>query len=356
VDTLTKEQQRAFDEISRFVLERKGQAFTVSGAAGTGKTHLLAAVAKQFPDAITCAPTGKAAFVLRQRTGLTANTIHHAFYKLRSASKDERGRTELRFTPQHRELALSGELVLVDESSMIDTAVGNDLLRTGAQIVAFGDPHQLPPVKGRQHFTNPDTTLTEIRRQALESPILRQAHRVRAGGDYEADTDKFRVVPEVPDADALDADVILCWRNSTRNFVNSEIRRLRGLHTPQPQVGERLLCLKSAPEFGVFNGGVYQLTRPFNEKSGSISLDVEGTETVVPRVTFEGVKSAVSEYNEPVSQFDFGYCLTAHKAQGSEFRSIIVVDEYPAHDPDRRRWVYTALTRASDSVIVVREE
>ena len=118
---------------------------------------------------------------------------------------------------------------------MIDTKTASDLIQSGAKIVAVGDPGQLPPVHGATFFTQPDITLTQIHRQALESPIIRQAHAVRDNGQYQPDGADFQVIRKATDEQMMTADSILCWRNVTRHKVNARMRSLLGYSLPYPQ-------------------------------------------------------------------------------------------------------------------------
>jgi exodeoxyribonuclease V len=285
--------------------------------------------------------------------GLPAQTIHSFFYKLVEVTKDKAGRQDLRFDRSHHRDELAGKLALIDEVSMLNAELANDLLRTGAKIIATGDPGQLPPVIGQAYFLHPDYTLTEIHRQALDSAIIRQAHRVRAGKPYQSDGAAFRVARDGTDADLLTADTILCWTNKTRHAVNDKIRRLRGFWQPYPQVGEPLMCLKNANELGIFNGGIYRLLMPFEQGDRDMVIDRDGDPVCVRDVTFARTASTLPEHIEATTSFDFGYTLTVHKSQGSEWNYVILIDEYRKSE-DREKWLYTAITRAAERILVVK--
>ena len=346
---LSPEQCRAADAIEQFIADCERNVFVLHGLAGTGKSTVLAHIACRYPNALLCTPTGKAASVLRRKAGLPACTLHSAFKRLIKVSRDTAGRERMEWCDAHGEQELAGELLLLDEASMVNEEMVADLRRTGVKIVACGDPGQLPPVTGAPFFTRPDVVLQTIHRQALDSPIIRQAHAVRAGGRYQNDGPKFRLVGEASDDDVLGADVVLTWRNDTRHRANIEARRLRGLVAANPQAGEPVLCFKSAPEFGIFNGATYRLLRPFRPNDRTILLDVDGDQVAVPDVGFEGMTP--SGERERVSWFGYGYALTVHKAQGSEFESVLLVDEH--RQAERARWLYTALTRAADRITII---
>ncbi len=351
--TLTDEQAKAASAIETFIADKRADYFVLHGLAGTGKTTVLSHVAREHPHAKLCTLTGKAASVLRRKTDLPAGTIHSTFYQLERKERDAKGRVHLNWRERHKESDLHGELLLLDECSMIDDRMAQDILRTGTKIVACGDPGQLPPVKGAQFFHTPDFTLREIHRQALDSPIIRQAHAVRRGGAYEPDGDAFRIVRQAEDDDVRQTGAILCWTNRTKDAANAYARRLHGFWQPFPQVGEPVMCLKNVAEFGVFNGAVYTLLAPFIEGDHRITLDVDGTETAIPNVIFKGVGSSLPDTDEPVTSFDFGYAMTVHKAQGSEWPSVILMDEY-RREECRREWLYTGITRAADRILIVR--
>jgi ATP-dependent exoDNAse (exonuclease V) alpha subunit len=243
--------------------------------------------------------------------------------------------------------------VLLDESSMIGDDIGRDLLATGAKVIACGDPGQLPPVREQQFFRRADVTLIEIHRQALESSILRQAHAVRSGGSYAADGPCIRVAPDGTDDDLRDVDVVLCWTNRTRDHMNAKCRRVRGYWQLTPQVGEPVVCLKNASQYGIFNGATYTLLQPFLEADTSIVLDVDSVAMEIPRVTFRGIPSALGNDVEATTAFDFGYAMTVHKAQGSEWDSVVLVDEYRRYE-QRKEWLYTGITRAAERILIVR--
>ena len=125
----------------------------------------------------------------------------------------------------------------------------------------------------RRSSVGPTSPSTQIHRQALESPIIRQAHAVRDGGAYQPDTADFQVVRKAGDEQMMAADTILCWRNVTRHKVNARMRSLLGYNLPYPQAGEPVLCLKNAHRYGIFNGVTYELARNFEPDDESHPSD-----------------------------------------------------------------------------------
>jgi exodeoxyribonuclease-5 len=286
--TLTDEQEMAATAIRNFIGgDTDGQTLVCHGVAGTGKTTLLTAIANEFPEAKLCAFTGKAAAVLRSKSGLPAQTVHSLFYRLVSKGVDEKtGKRWLYFQRIHAAGAMSGQIILLDECSMIDQKTARDLLQSGAKIVAVGDPGQLSPVHGVSFFNDPDVTLSTIHRQALDSAVLRQAHAMRQTGRYQADGDDFEVVRSASDEQMMTVDTILCWRNATRHAINAKMRKLLGYNLPYPMAGETVLCLKNSHQHGIFNGVTYELARAFEPDDDSIHLLIDGVEVEVPESIF----------------------------------------------------------------------
>jgi len=355
---LSPEQQEAKRLIDDFLDARRPSKpwFTLMGLAGTGKTTVLSQIAKARRNAVMCAYSGKAASNLARKTRLPATTIHSCIYRYIGKDTDERGNEELLFMQNVRDGRWTGRIILLDECSTVDPGIGRDLVATGARIVAAGDPGQLPPIRGAQFFAAADFTLTEIRRQALDSPIIRQAHAVRSGLGYRADTDAFRVQRHVERDDIVAADVILCWRNTTRRNLNALKRAHLGLAGP-PQPGEPIMCLRNDHEMGVLNGATYEFRGiDRDERYGGlrISLVNERDECVTMRgAWFEDLDETNRRLDDSVG-FTWSYAATVHKAQGSEYPFVILVDEYSRQD-ERARWLYTAVTRASERILVQRD-
>jgi exodeoxyribonuclease-5 len=322
--------------------------------AGTGKTTVLAEIGRRWPSAILCTLTGKAAMVLRDKTGLHAQTIHKAFYLLLENKRNPKGGRDMSWDRFHDQGDLEQEIVLLDECSMVNGKMAEDILRTGAKVIACGDPGQLPPVKGEAYFKQPDFTLQEIHRQAQESAIIRQAHAVRETGVYADDGPDFRVSREANDRELAAADMVLCWTHKMRKAVNEEMRKIGGRWQPTPQIGEPMLCLRNMPQYGIFNGGIYRLGESFRDFDEEMILLVDDEEIAVPYATFPGARTLMRPGDEREVGFEFGYCLTVHKAQGSEWPSVILVDEFRGQPLERRKWLYTGITRASRRMQVVR--
>jgi exodeoxyribonuclease V len=347
------------DTIRAFLSDpRDRRYFCLHGLAGTGKTTVLAALAREAmggdrnhkdgtipstaetPAGFLLAPTGKAGAVLARKTGLPVSTLHKCLYM-----PEETPDGGVRFHKAVHPGELDGCIALVDEASMIDHTLAADLLETGLRVIACGDPGQLPPVRGEQFFSQADFVLTEVRRQARDSGIIRQAHAVRRRLPYTDDGDAFRIVDR-RDTAALDSvDIVLCWKNETRHRLNRFIRSRRGIFGQvQPLAGEPLICLENRG--ALLNGEIRTVAEDYT--SGDLQLDGLG----IRRPWFEWLEPD-GRWPRGSTPFGLAYAITVHKAQGSEWPVVGVVDDFTGR-LDRERWLYTAVTRASKAVRIWR--
>ena len=337
----------------------------VFGYAGTGKTTIARAFADRIDGGtVYAAYTGKAALMMARNGCADASTIHGMIYKV---EEDAYGR--VRFRLDRDSPAAAADLMVIDECSMVDAEIGEDLLSFRTPVLVLGDPAQLPPVKGAGFFTDApaDVMLTEIHRQAAGNPIIRLATAARSGERIEhGQHGESRVVTRGtldPDEVAA-AGQVLVGKNATRRAYNQQLRRVHGFEGPFPRVGEKIVCLRNDKPKGIFNGGLFSVT-----ESGSLSADRQHVEMVVRsddfpdraavdvrvrREFFDGSPDTIPwQELRGTQQFDFGYALTVHKAQGSQWGDVIAYDESAMFREDARRWLYTALTRAADRITLV---
>lgn len=343
--------------------------FRIFGYAGTGKTTLARHFADQVDGRVHYAAfTGKAAMVMRKNGCEGATTLHSTIYKV--DIDDTTGRTTFKKRPK---FDLQGvKLFIIDECSMVDEELGRDLLSFNIPVLVLGDPAQLPPVKGGGFFTNaePDVMLTEIHRQAAENPILRAATAVREGrpikhGDFGA----LRIIgrDEVDQKLVQTADQVLVGMNRTRTAYNHRLRELGGFSSPMPQPDDILVALKNDSTLGIFNGGLWKVIALNKRPRGSLndkcihmavkSLDFDNAAPVDVRVREEFFLGRGNEVDwkelRGTQQFDFGYALTVHKSQGSQWANVCLFDESHTFGADRGRHLYTGITRASETLTIV---
>jgi len=360
--TLTKDQQDALDVIFDWVHNLDDRTLTLGGYAGTGKTTLV----REIIDSGTCyarivAPTGKACQVLA-RKGLDAITIHKLLY----LPPEEDPRTkELIWTSNG--ISRSGFLI-ADEASMIAGDQYRDLMSTSARILFVGDHGQLQPVGDDPGIMRkPDICLETICRQVADSPILKFATLMRTGDHGPRfppiDTPGL-LVKRPPDLlSSLDPeyllqfDQILVALNGTRIAINERIRESLG-RGPAPVPGDKVICLRNDYKLGLMNGQILTVTGSSARRGDRYWLDLVDNDT---KERFHSVPAHADQFNEKqllsskknIGLFDFGYAITVHKAQGSEWNYILVIEERAGDAWDPRRWRYTAVTRAKEMLVFI---
>jgi exodeoxyribonuclease-5 len=326
------------------------QRLTLGGYAGTGKTTLVSYLVERWPNTAVCALAGKAAHVLRSK-GAEARTIHSLIY----VPRVENGKA--RFV--RRRTLGAYETIIVDEASMIDHVLMHDLLSFGLPVLFVGDHGQLEPIGTNPGLMkDPDVRLERVHRQALDNPILRLATAFREGRPVKPWCDpkgRLRVAGRGDFHRLISPDVqIICGFNGTRHRVNARVRELRGVGRDLVAPGETLICLRNNKACGVFNGQQVRVLGVAREGRRTIELEVEadgGRSVLLPALRQQFGQDLFKDFrSKEVVLMDYGYCLTAHKAQGSEWPSVLAIDEV-SKKWDARRWRYTVATRAREQLI-----
>ncbi len=361
--TWSPQQDDALKAVAKWLRRGDRQVFRLFGYAGTGKTTLARHIADDVDgDVIFGAYTGKAALVLRSRGCSDASTIHSMIY--RSRESDEGGPL---FVLNPQSPAAKADLIVIDECSMVDEELGRDLLSFGSPVLVLGDPAQLPPVKGGGFFTDaePDVMLTEVHRQARDNPIIHLSMAVRLGERLsKGQFGESRVISrrDLETDDVMTADQVLVGLNRTRRLYNNRIRELLGYRDPYPAAGEKLVCLRNDKSKGLLNGGTWTIDTLRAPRGDMIRMDVRAdddlkrssVEISVLKTFFEGAEEEIPfSLRRDSDEFTYGYALTTHKAQGSQWDNVTLFDESYAFREHRDRWLYTALTRAAERVTVV---
>ncbi len=400
---LTAGQSVADKLIQDWFLHSTRQCFVLAGYAGTGKTtllkHTVTQTLKLVPDesAAFVTPTGKAATVLI-RSGIPATTLHKLIYQsiVEEQEIELNGKkiTIEKLSFKRRDTIDKGiKLIVLDEASMVSDDVLFDLTEFGVKILICGDNAQLPPVEGFNGFLKePDFTLCDIVRQQQGNPIIRLAELAREGkyipygryGNAVTVMSKRLFSGEMRKKCLLNADQIICGINKTRAQINEEMRALRGFGQ-LPQSGDKLICTQNNWEtfidgemrFNLVNGIIGTVYDPFYDAQKSMGFMQFKpdflTETCPEALPFDtGIfengyyRYKRGDYFEKLNEdgeavgaftlnrFEYGYCISCHKAQGSEFDSAVVFDESYAFKDDKNRWLYTAITRAKNKLLIVR--
>jgi exodeoxyribonuclease-5 len=392
--------------------------FRLFGYAGTGKTTM----AREIPRALGLRDvrygtfTGKAAHVLRSKGATPVSTIHSAIYmpttseEAKQALRDAREEqddllasgvlgSEPEADKRYAELTAlipqlkadaqrlswefnpmsewaTADLIILDEVSMVNAKLATDIEQYGVPILVLGDPGQLPPVEGGGYYTNatPDHLLTDVHRQALENPVLALATRVRESKGAALGLTPDDVRP-ASIRDAMEHDQVLCWSNKRRWAMIDTMRQLWGRPRGEPVAGDRIMCLTNNKDMAVFNGQqfeVLQVTPGLGGPTMQVRTE-EGAERSINafadgflgrEMQDQAKQSGAGERGNRMLA-TFAQAITVHKAQGSEWDRVYVVNETPAMismtarrqgstlaNEQARQWMYTAATRAREQLTI----
>lgn len=343
-----------FEKVWQWYSKEPFRVFIISGYAGCGKTTL----ARKIPEQLNIvnykmlAPTGKAATVLGN-----AQTIHSYLY---NAKKDERT-GELHFyrkdPSQFYEM-----LLIVDEISMVNKELMQDLRSLNIPIIGLGDPAQLPPVNGTNDILlKPDIFLTKVYRN--DGGLLELATDIRNGKKLkrEYDSVQFRRNSIMRDLHLLSDDsIIICRYNKTRNELNAKIREKVKQFKEPIEVGDKLIVLNNSRTTGLMNGSIVQVLNIdyVNLDYDFAIIDIKNDIGVIQKVKVNlnvilGTPSKLrqSRYDDSILSVDYAYAITCHKSQGSEFKEVFVIVEGEQYD-DFQQWYYTAVTRARSKLYI----
>ena len=324
-------------------------------------------------DVVTGSYTGKAVDVLRNKGIRNPRTIHSMIYVPRKDKST--GKTVFELSPHAP--ASSADLILLDECSMVDKKMAADLRSFRKPMLIMGDTAQLPPIGGTG-FTvgrTPDYMLTEIHRQVADSPILKLATMARNGEPIKPGIygDKVLVTADYTE-ETLNKYVVkkntqpICGMNKTRRLLNRTFRKRMGFEQfPYPQAGEKLICCQNDAELGLFNGMMGVAFHPAKDHESNqrktITYFKSQSEFAPLKDSFLSWKAMYEKnYHETIKEpeflkgtqkFDFGYALTVHKSQGSEWDTVTVIDESYIFKENANKHLYTAITRAKNRLIII---
>lgn len=373
---------------------RDGEKYTViAGYAGTGKSTLvkfiIEALGVEQSKVCYATFTGKAAEVLRKKGNKNACTLHRLLY-------DHIPLPAGGFLRKPKP-AIEYDVVVIDEISMAPKSIIDVLFRHKCYVICLGDPFQLPPVdkdEDNHLLDHPHIFLDQIMRQAEDSEIIQLSMAIREGRPIEyMDGTSVKVIDkrEVSTGMLLWADQVLVGTNKERVKYNDEIRKLLGKGN-LPEDGDKVICLhnywEDFSETGdpLVNGTIGYLQMPmdgivsfpyfikahthqFEVITAGIKTDetyyemenldknmlIKGEKCCDWRVAYQlgKLKNRIGDIIP--REFAYGYAITCHKAQGSEWNKVLVLEEkYPFDKTEHARWLYTACTRASDKLVLLR--
>ena len=358
---LSDKQQEAVEKFEQWFHDKNSkQIFRLFGYAGTGKTTIAKYFAKIIGGNVCYAAyTGKAADVMRKNGCYGAQTIHSLIYK---AEMDHIG--NFIFSLNNKSIAKCVDLIIIDECSMVDDEMANDLMSFGTKILVLGDPAQLPPIDGSGYFINdkPDIMLTEIHRQAEENPIIVMATAVRHG--YNLDYGEYgnsKIVKDIDLNEMVAADQVIVGKNDTRESLTKIYRNTKGFKGLYPVAGEKLICLKNDRQLGIFNGQMFTVMEdPKPEKKNFLSILVKSensnkTYRVTVHKSFFNPEIPKPFWKQLIKtqEFYWGWVISCHKSQGSQWDNVYIINEASVFRENKYKWLYTALTRAAETVTIV---
>jgi exodeoxyribonuclease V alpha subunit len=353
------------------------RVLVITGGPGVGKTTLVNAIllilrAKKVLCQL-CAPTGRAAKRLSESTGFEAKTIHRLFEVLPGTGGFS----------HNEDNPLECDLLVVDETSMVDVPLMNHLLRAlpkSASLLLVGDVDQLPPVGPGMALRNiidsgivPVVRLTEVFRQASDSQIIRNAHRINEGlmpEVAENGSDFFFVEREEPDRIA-DTVIEFVKKRIPNKFKLDPIRDVQVLSPMnRGSLGIRELNARLQDELNP-----RKAEEPFVEKFGwhyRIRDKVIQTENDYDKEVFNGDighivkidpvdRELTVKFDQREVNYDFGeldelslaYAITIHKSQGSEFPAVVIPLATQHYLLLQRNLVYTGITRGKQLVMLI---
>ena len=351
------------------------KVMVITGGPGTGKTTIINAILKVFGklpvQVMMAAPTGRAAKKMHEATGHQAKTIH----RMLEYSIQKGGFQRNESNP------LKCDLLIVDEASMIDSVLMHHLLKAvppRATLVLVGDINQLPSVGPGNVLRDiiasgsvPVVELTEIFRQAQESSIVVNAHRINRGLlpkhgkrlledfyllEQEDPEEVLRIIMEliqerIPKRfgfDPLnDIQVLTPMHRGTVGAENLNIELQSALNPGSDEItrggrtfriNDKVMQIKNNYEKGVFNGDIGRITK-INPESQQVFISFDN-------------RNVVCEYSE-LDEIVLAYAISVHKSQGSEYPAVIIPILMQHYLLLQRNLIYTAITRARKLVVMV---
>ena len=390
---LNNEQSAVLSSLVEWWNRRSSPLFQISGAAGTGKTTLIQYMIHEIGlsdnEVLFVAYVGKAALNM-QLHGLNAKTIHSAIcdvkrtpiYKKKKRNlyddeeEDDRVKYRMEFV-RKKKLNSKIKLIVVDEGAMVPKQLADWLMEYHIPMIILGDLNQLPPVFGTGVFLKkPDAILTEIMRQAKDSPIPYLARLVSEGQQITHECtigDKITVLRHTHVDDSLyhKANIVLCPTNRERDVWNAYIRK-EIFHRKKnfPVIGDKLICRENNWRICIhdmiylINGLIGYVTEADISTITPTSMDIDFRPEFLETDEFRNITldrkylamnaQEKKNYFSWLNKFEYGYAITCHLAQGSQYDHVCVdISQLRGSGRYMRQWLYTAVTRAIDQLTII---
>lgn len=404
IEAITKAEELELDELQeKAVLECvKNGLFILSGGPGTGKTTTINTIIRYFEaerlDILLAAPTGRAAKRMTEATGYEARTIHRMLELNGALGEEDGGRRSVRFE-RNEENPLEADVIIIDEMSMVDINLLQALLRAvmpGTRLVLVGDVDQLPSVGPGQVLRDimaggvfPTVVLKKIFRQARESDIVVNAHKINHGEQLDLNNksrDFFFLerndvnvmykhmvqlitekLPRYVGTDAFEIQVLTPMRKGSlgvetlnrilQKYVNppSTEKKEHAFGETIFREGDKVMQIKNNYELeweivskygipidkglGIFNGDMGRILQ-INEYAGTMVVEYDEHR----RVTYPFAQ---------IEELELAYAITIHKSQGSEYAAVVMPLLGGPRMLFNRNLLYTGVTRAKSCVTIL---
>lgn len=385
---LSTDQRQALEKIIHWLRtpNRSPNYFTFGGYAGTGKTTLTALLRQ-----ILHKRNAKLKVALISYTGKAARVLKTTLNQQQASFKQDFVGTihSLIYAPMindHQDIVgwnkkekIDVQLIIVDEASMVNYEIWQDLLSYDVPVLAIGDHGQLPPIEGSFNLMeNPNIKLEKIHRQAENNPIIKVSTQARTTGkipvgkfgehveklNYQLMETQGKVEELLKNYDQQ--TMILTGYNHTRVKINNFIREHKFFDpSPAPVVGDRVICLRNNHAKHIYNGmlGEISFLESASEHAYYAEINFDEDQTYkgnIYKQQFGAVKGknytpGKRKLLKGLDLFDFGYALTVHKAQGSQAKKVVLFEERfkQMDDLQWKRWLYTGVTRAEEELYIV---
>jgi len=380
----SSKQQEVFDEIMHFFLESDEEIYIFSGVAGSGKSTIINEInnmlKSEYGNTVAVITlTGKAVSTLKDKGIIGAQTIHSYMYTPIVDIHDNLVGFEP-IAPSE----LTEDFIIIDEGSMVNEEIFEDVYNLGKKILVVGDVNQLPPISKTNFNIMEESNfrLEEIHRLAEGNPIIMLSQHILEYGSlpkrFESEHIRFTKRNQLKthlEKHGKDYEIILCGTNKVRNTLNKRMRSVYDYHGQLPMDGERIINLQNDKNQGIFNGEMFKVHKQYPYEYKVKDIKQEMTKYVIKDNNDfyhsvlvhddvwgngEAYLKYIFEYNEyleksekrTLNKFDFGYAVTVWKSQGSEYQNLMFVDEDVSYFVDRGKFRYTAITRSKDKITI----
>lgn len=378
---LSDTQNKALNQVKKWYRETQYKKqyqniFVLSGTAGSGKStiieHFMNDENLNEENCMFMAPTGKACMALRSK-GVPAVTIHKSIYTFTFDERTKKFHKNIKGADEFIKI----KLIVIDEISMVSKDILNDVLQYQIPVLVVGDHNQLPFFVKNQNnglLDNPDVRLEEIHRQAKDNPIIRISSEIIQGkilkpGKYDSSV----VISDKMNFELMArSSQVICGTNRVRNSLNSAFRKsiFKDSFKELPLKDDKMICRRnnwfnivgsSVGELPLMNGLIGYALEDY-QQGGRFKFMPDMPSHTHYESIFDEMYILEGEPMPPIKVngktvffdlFEYAYAVTCHLSQGSEFENVYLI-----HEPigssyfDRRRWTYTAITRASEKIYI----